>query len=92
MEAGLPDAKAIVGSYVTALEVKDGAIHVQLGNRINRFAAGKVVSFRPGLVANAPIVPLSWACGNAALPEALKVSGTNETSLQATYLPVDCRS
>jgi type IV pilus assembly protein PilA len=91
-EAGLPEAEKIVGSYVTRLELKDGAIHVQLGNRINRFASGKVVSFRPGVVTGAPVVPISWACGNAVLPEALKVSGENATSLPGPYLPVDCRS
>jgi type IV pilus assembly protein PilA len=91
-EAGLPEAEKIVGSYVARLDVRDGAIHVTLGHRVNRNAEGKVVSFRPGAVAGAQVVPLSWACGNATLPEALKVAGKNETSLQPTFLPVDCRS
>src|SRR5213592_2209042 len=45
-EAGLPDPDKIIGSFVTRLEVKDGAINVTLGNRINKFASGKVVSVR----------------------------------------------
>ena len=91
-EAGLPGAEKIVGSYITRLDVRDGAIHVTLGHRINKNAEGKVVSFRPGAVAGAPVVPLSWACGNASLPEALKVAGRNETTLAPMFLPVDCRS
>ena len=91
-EAGLPDAEKIVGSYVTRLDLKDGAINVQLGNRINKFASGKTISVRPGIVASAPAVPISWACGNATLPEALKVAGENATTLGPTYLPIDCRS
>jgi type IV pilus assembly protein PilA len=90
-EAGLPEPDKIIGSYVTRLELKDGAINVHLGNRINRFASGKVVSVRPAL-APAPSVPISWACGNAVMPEGLTVSGANVTTLPATYLPVDCRS
>lgn len=91
-EAGLPEPDKIVGSYVTRLEVKDGAINVQLGNRINKFAAGKVVSVRAAVPGGAAGVPISWACGNAQMPAALTVSGANATTLAATYLPVDCRS
>ena len=91
-EAGLPAAERIVGSYVTRLDVRDGAIHVTLGHRVNRNAEGKVISFRPGAVPGAPVVPLSWACGNAALPEALRLSGRNETTLLPQFLPIDCRS
>jgi len=90
-EAGLPEPDKIIGSYVTRLEVKDGAINVTLGNRINKFASGKVVSVR-ATAAPAPAVPLSWACGNAAMPEALTVAGANATTLPPNYLPVDCRS
>jgi type IV pilus assembly protein PilA len=90
-EAGLPESDKIIGSYVTGLEVKDGAINVTLGNRINKFASGKVVSVRAA-APPAPAVPLSWACGNAAMPAGLTVSGANATTLPPTYLPVDCRS
>jgi type IV pilus assembly protein PilA len=90
-EAGLPEADKIVSTYVTRLEVKDGAIHLQLGHRINKFASGKIVSVRPAL-APSPMVPLSWACGNAVMPEALKVSGQNATNLESPYLPIDCRT
>jgi len=91
-EAGLPPADRIIGNYVTGLEVVEGAIHVTLGNRVNRNASGKVLSVRPAVVAAYPQVPIAWNCGVAAPPGAMKVFGENRTSLSAPYLPVDCRS
>lgn len=90
-EAGLPEPERIIGSFVTRLEVREGAVHVTMGHRANRNAHGKIVSFRPGAVVGAPIVPLSWACGKATLPAALKTYGSDDTSLPATFLPIDCR-
>ena len=43
-DAGLPPADKIVGNYVVSLNVNEGAIHVQFGNRVNKNAAGKVLS------------------------------------------------
>jgi type IV pilus assembly protein PilA len=91
-EAGLPPADKIIGNYVTALEVIDGAIHVTLGNRINRNAAGKLFSIRPAVVTAYPQVPIAWNCGVATPPAGMKVFGESRTSLAAPYLPVDCRS
>jgi len=45
-EAGLPPPDKIVGNFVSAVEVVEGAIHVTLGNRVNRNAAGKLLSIR----------------------------------------------
>ena len=91
-EAGLPPPDKIIGNYVTAMEVAEGAIHVTFGNRVNRNAAGKVLSVRPSVVAAYPQVPISWNCGAAVPPSALKAFGENRTSLEAPYLPLDCRS
>ncbi len=91
-EAGLPPADKIIGNYVTGLEVADGAIHVTLGNRINRNAAGKVFSIRPAVVAAYPQIPIAWNCGVATPPAGMKAYGDNRTSLAAPFLPVDCRS
>lgn len=91
-EAGLPPPDKIVGNYVTALEVADGAIHVKLGHRVNKNAAGKVLSLRPAAVVAHPQVPLAWNCGAADPPAAMKAFGANQTDLPSQYLPVDCRS
>ena len=91
VEAGLPPPDKIVGNYVTALEVADGAIHVTLGNRINRNAMGKVLSIRPAVVAAFSQVPVAWNCGVATAPSSMKVYGEDRTNLMAPYLPIDCR-
>lgn len=91
-EAGLPPAEKIIGNYVTGLEVVEGAIHVSLGNRVNRNANGKVLSIRPAVVATFSQVPIAWNCGVAAAPIGMKEFGENRTSLIAPYLPLDCRS
>jgi type IV pilus assembly protein PilA len=91
-EAGLPPADKIVGNYVTSLEVVDGAIHVTLGNRVNRNAAGKVLSVRAGAVQGYAQVPLAWNCGMAAAPAPMAMFGENRTNLPPAFLPVDCRS
>lgn len=89
--AGLPPAGKIVGNYVSRLEVQDGAIHLTLGNRVNKFAADMVLVIRPAIVADAPAVPVAWVCGNATAPKGMRVAGANKTSLPPHYLPIDCR-
>lgn len=90
-EAGLPPADKIIGNHVTGVEVVDGAIHISFGHRVNRYAAGKVLSLRPAAVPAYPQVPLAWSCGPVEPPSGMKSFGTNKTSMPAQYLPVDCR-
>ena len=90
-DAGLPPADKIVGNYVVSLNVNEGAIHVQFGNRVNKNAAGKVLSIRPAVVAAYPQVPIAWNCGGAEAPAGMKTFGTNQTTLPGHFLPVDCR-
>src|ERR1700751_5525151 len=45
--AGVPGAEKIVSNYVSALAVRDGAIHLTFGNRASGAIAGKVLSLRP---------------------------------------------
>lgn len=91
-EAGLPPADKIMGNHVTSLEVVDGAIHIKFGNRVNKYAADKVLSLRPAVVASYAQVPIAWNCGAAEAPTGMKMFGTNQTTLPLQYLPVDCRS
>ena len=89
--AGLPEPAKIIGTYVSALRVNQGAITVTFGGKANRLIQGKHVTLRPGYVADAPIVPLSWVCGLAAPVAGLKVAGENATASPAARLPVSCR-
>ena len=91
LAAGLPPADHIVGNYVSAIEVKDGALLLTFGNQSNRNLAGKRLSLRPATVDGYPQVPISWVCGTAIVPEKMTAHGVDETSMPAIHLPLDCR-
>ena len=89
--AGLPAADKIVGNLVSSTQVQDGAIHLTFGNRDNSAIRGKILTLRPAVVADAPIVPVAWVCGNAPPPDKMTVKGQNKTNVPAIYLPFKCR-
>jgi type IV pilus assembly protein PilA len=89
--AGLPPSQFIVGTYVTDVAVANGAIVVTYGNQSNRNLAGKKLTLRPAHVPDYPMVPISWVCGMAPVPDKMRAQGTNDTSLPAHQLPLDCR-
>lgn len=89
--AGLPVADKIVNNYVRALEVQDGAIHMTFGNRIHGEILGKVLTLRPAVVEDAPVVPVAWVCGYADGPDKMTVKGKNQTTVPELYLPLACR-
>ena len=89
--AGLPIADKIVGNYVTSVAVDDGAINITFGNRVNGTLKGKVLTVRPAVVADSPIVPVAWVCGNATVPDKMTVKGVNRTDVPLLYLPLSCR-
>jgi type IV pilus assembly protein PilA len=90
--AGLPVADKIVSNYVSSLAVRDGAIHLTFGNRASGAISGKVLSLRPAVVEDAPIVPVAWVCGSAEAPDKMKVMGANLTNVKDGVLPLDCRA
>jgi type IV pilus assembly protein PilA len=89
--AGLPAADRIVSNYVSSVAIQQGAIHVTFGNRANQALKGKILTLRPAVVADAPIVPVAWVCGNASVPDKMTVKGTNRTNLDLLFLPLRCR-
>lgn len=89
--AGLPEAGRIVGNYVSEVAVQDGVISITFGNRSNRNLSGKKVALRPAVVQGYPVVPIAWVCGNASVPEKMKVIGENGTTLPGPHLPIECR-
>jgi type IV pilus assembly protein PilA len=70
--------------------VENGAIHITFGNRINRNASGKLLTLRPAIVQDAPIVPIAWVCAKAKAPEGMSVLGKDATTLADHFLPLDC--
>lgn len=90
--AGLPPADRIVSNLVSSVSVQGGALHLTFGNRANGQIKGKVLSLRPAVVEDAPVVPVAWICGYAPAPDKMTVKGENRTNIPAVYLPFRCRA
>jgi type IV pilus assembly protein PilA len=90
--AGLPAADKIVSNLVSSVVVDGGAIHLTFGNRASAAIKGKVLTLRPAVVDDAPIVPVAWVCGHAKAPDKMDVKGMNKTDLKASFLPMNCRA
>jgi type IV pilus assembly protein PilA len=89
--AGLPAADKIVSNLVSAVTVEGGALHITFGNHANPLIRGKVLTLRPAVVADAPVVPIAWVCAHASAPDKMTVHGTDRTDVPAKYLPLNCR-
>ena len=90
--AGLPSADKIVNNYISSVLIENGAIHIRFGNRANGAIKDKILSLRPAVVEDAPVVPVAWVCGTAEGPEKMMVKGENKTSIAANFLPLSCRA
>ena len=90
--AGLPSPDKVVANYVSALAVQDGVIHITFGNRANKVIAGKILTLRPAVVEDAPVVPIAWVCGYAEAPEKMTIHGKSLTDIPQEFLPIECRA
>jgi type IV pilus assembly protein PilA len=90
--AGLPSADKIVNNFISSVSVQAGAINITFGNRANNIIRGKILTLRPAVVSDAPIVPVTWVCGYASGPDKMTVKGDNQTNIPMNYLPLLCRS
>jgi type IV pilus assembly protein PilA len=88
--AGLPVPDKIVSNHVRAVAIHDGAIHITFGNSAHALIAGKVLTLRPAVVEDAPIVPVAWVCGAAAPPAKMTVKGDDRTDIPQGVLPFNC--
>ena len=91
VEAGLPPAGSIVNNFVSSVAVESGAIQLTFGNRANAAIRGKILSFRPGVVEAARVVPIAWVCGHADPPVPMTARGLDKTNVPDRYLPLNCR-
>jgi type IV pilus assembly protein PilA len=90
--AGVPKPEHLIGNYVTGVQVKEGAIHVTLGNRINAHVEGKVLSLRPAIVTTNPSSPISWLCGYAQPVNGMTAIAENKTTVPDSFLSPTCRA
>ncbi len=89
--AGLPAEDLMVSNLVQSLAVQDGAIQITFGNNANGMLKGKMLTLRPAVIPDTPIVPVAWVCGYANGPGKMTVKGANRTDIPEEYLPVNCR-
>jgi type IV pilus assembly protein PilA len=89
--AGLPSADKIVNNFVSSVQVRDGAIDITFGQRAHATIKGKVLTLRPAVVEDAPVVPVTWVCGYNTAPEKMTAKGENKTNVPVGLLPLRCR-
>jgi len=90
--AGLPAPEKIVSNLVSAVTLNNGAIEITFGNSAHPQIKGKVLTLRPAIVEDTPLVPITWVCGSAAAPDKMTLRGSNNTNIPANYLPLKCRT
>jgi len=88
---GLPAPEKIVNNSISAVDVENGAIHITFGNRANGLIKDKVLTLRPAVVLDAPVVPVTWVCGNAAAPAVMTAVGVNRTTVPVQFLSLNCQ-
>jgi type IV pilus assembly protein PilA len=88
--AGLPPAEKIVNTYISAVAINNGAIDITFGNSANAPIRGKLLTLRPAVVTDAPIVPVTWVCASASVPGGMTVIGEDRTNIPVNYLPFSC--
>ena len=89
--AGLPPREKVVSDLVSGVAVEGGSIHITFGNRANNQIRDKVLTLRPAVVEDAPVVPVTWLCGFAAVPDKMSAKTPNRTDIPKNYLPIKCR-
>ena len=90
-DAGVPESHKIVGNMVKDVRVHDGAITLTYGNNAARGLDNKHVTLRPAVVPGEAAVPIAWVCAKVAVPKGMEAQGRDETDIQMSWLPVECR-
>ncbi|HOY23747.1 MAG TPA: pilin [Cellvibrio sp.] len=89
-EAGIPKAEFLIGNYVQTIVLENGAFHITFGNKVHAKLKNKILSIRPMVVKDSPESPISWLCGNDAVPAGMIAVGANKTDIANINLPMNC--
>ena len=89
--AGIPPRDKIVGSMVKDVSVVEGAITLTYGNNASKALEGKRLTIRPAVVPGELVVPIAWICAQVPVPAGMELRGRDETDIQASWLPIECR-
>jgi type IV pilus assembly protein PilA len=90
-EAGVPEPGQLIGNFVTAIDVQNGALSIHFGNNVNATIAGKILTLQPLVVTGSPASPMSWRCGLGNVPQGMETVGDNRTDVDPKFLPSMCR-
>jgi type IV pilus assembly protein PilA len=90
-KAGLPVPEKIVNNYISAVTVDNGAVNITFGNSVNSTIAGKILTFRPAVEPDTPVVPVAWVCAGADVPGGMTVMGDDKTNIPLALLPFNCK-
>jgi len=90
-EAGIPEPEQLIGNYVVQIKLENGALHVQLGNKVRKELLGKILTIRPIIVTGSPTSPISWIAGYDHAPKGMEPVGENYTDVDPNFLPFTLR-
>lgn len=90
-EVELPEPQKIVNNLVTSVEVDNGAIHITYGNHAHVQLKDKVLTLRPAVISDSPVVPITWVCGRSSAPNNMTLMGTDRTNIADEFLPNLCK-
>ena len=88
---GLPAADKIIGNYLEKMELRDGVMHLYLGQKLPQQIHHNILSIRPVFVEDSPASPISWICGYNEVPFRMTSAGINLTDVENIFLPGRCR-
>jgi|TARA_B110000908_G_scaffold160009_1_gene202787 type IV pilus assembly protein PilA len=88
---GLPAAEKIIGNYLEKMQLRDGVMHLYLGQKLPQQIHHNILSIRPVFVKDSPASPISWICGYNEVPMGMTASGINLTDVENIFLPGRCR-
>jgi type IV pilus assembly protein PilA len=91
VDAGIPRPESLLGNYIDRIELNKGAFHLRFGMKAHPSIKGKILTVRPILVRDSPDSPISWLCGYSSMPEGMYSQTDNRTSVEAKFLPFECR-
>lgn len=89
--AGLPEPNKILGNYLEKVEVRAGAMHLYLGQKLPENLHNEIVTLRPVFVKDSVDSRISWICGYDKKPSGMEAAGVNLTSVEKVFLPGRCR-
>ncbi len=89
--AKLPDATKIVGIYVSAVTVVDGAVTMTFRPDSNGKIAGKRLTWRPVVPIERSLRTVEWLCAARKVPDGMDAGGVDVTDIPRDTMPVSCR-